>query len=333
MTGSPLRVGVIGCGAIATRVHLPGWRAAGAAVTAFTSGRPASAAKAAAEWGGGVAVDDWRELIRRDDVDAVDICTPNALHAPIAIAAAQAGKHVLVEKPIAISLAAADAMIDAARAADIILMTAHTLRFLTPFVLVRDAVAAGRIGEVTGFRAALGHAGPAAWAPDAKWFYERESAGGGALVDLGIHLADLLRAILEDEAAEVAAMLTGPPGALEDSAQLVLRFRRGAVGTLAASWAARPGPDHQLLVFGTEGTVALQPDGGVLLRSAGDGASERLELSGGPPPDVHRAFVDAVVSGAVPAVTGADGRAALAIVTAAYEAATTGTTVAVAAAP
>ncbi len=188
------RFAIVGCGMSARHIHMPLLRAAGVDVTAFASRSRSSAETAREEWGSGDVVDDWHDVLRRDDVDVVVITTPNSTHHEIAIAAAMAGKHVLVDKPMAWTLADADAMIAAADANDVMLMPFQNTRFAPPFVAARDAVAADRIGEVTGFRAAFGHAGPQAWAPRAKWFFDRSSAGGGCLVDLGVHVIDLVRA-------------------------------------------------------------------------------------------------------------------------------------------
>src|SRR5439155_1247650 len=110
-----VRVGLVGCGAIARRAHLPAFKKAGTVdVVAFASRTRASAEAASQEWGGGEVHDDWRELVERTDIDAVDICTINSLHAPVAVAAARSAKHVLVEKPMACTVAEADDMVDAA---------------------------------------------------------------------------------------------------------------------------------------------------------------------------------------------------------------------------
>ena len=256
--GVTVGMAIIGCGAIARRAHVPALIAGGADVVAFASRTRASAEAAQADVNGrGVVVDDWRAVLERDDVDAVTICTPNVFHAEMAIAAARAGKHVLVEKPIACTLEQADAMLAAAADAGVRLMPAHNLRFVAPFVAARDAVARGDVGTVTGVRAAFGHAGPQAWAPDATWFFDPRLAGGGALLDLGIHMADLLRAVTGDEVTEVAAMISGEPDGVEDAGIALLRFASGATGSLHASWIAKPGPDHQLTIFGTDGTLHL----------------------------------------------------------------------------
>jgi len=319
-----VRIGLIGCGAVARRIHLPGFRASGIAdVVAFAGGSPASATAAATEWGGGAVCENWREVLARADVDAVDICTPNSLHAEIAIAAAEAGKHVLVEKPIARTLAEADAMIAAARAAGVVMMTAHNVRFAPPFVAMRRAISQGRLGALRGFRAAFGHAGPEAWAPGAKWFLDPEAAGGGVLLDLGIHVADVLRAVLGEEIVEVAAMVT--PGDVERAAQVALRTSSGALGSMHVSWDALPGPDHQLTVFGTAGTAHVDAFTPPWLRPAVGGDAEPLPLPE-QTLDPYGEFARAVETGSPPPVSGEDGRAALAIIDAAYRAAATGTT-------
>jgi predicted dehydrogenase len=324
-----MRLALIGCGTVARREHLPAWRALGVDVVAFASGRRTSAAAAAQEWGTGDVHDDWASAVGRADVDAVDICTPNDLHAPVALAAAIAGKHVFVEKPMATDVTSADAMVSAARAAGIVLMPAHNVRFAPPFAAMRAAVAEGRIGAVTGARAAFGHSGPEHWAPDATWFRDVARAGGGALTDLGVHVIDTVRAVLADDVVAVSALVDRDPrlGAVEDDAQLLLRFARGAVASVHASWVARPGPDHQLTVFGTAGTLHLDGRTAPTLFPADGTAGVVLGMPAAT--TVYRAFVDAVAGGA-PAVTAADGRAAVAVVAAAYESARSGSLVDVA---
>jgi predicted dehydrogenase len=325
------RIAVIGCGAIARRAHIPAFARVGAEVVALSSRTRASAEAARDEHGSGDVVNDWRDLLTRDDVDAVDICTPNALHAEMAVAAVAAGKHVLVEKPIARTVAEADAMVAAARHAGVLLVTAHNLRFAAPFVAARDAVAKGAVGTVTGVRAGFGHSGPRAWSPSSDWFFDPALAGGGALIDLGIHMADLLRAVVHDEVVEVSALLRGQPGQVEESATAALRFAGETVGTLQASWIVHPGPDLQLTVFGTDGTLHFDPARSLQLRPAsGDAYAVTLPTS---VPDLYAEFVSAVSGDGAPSVTGNDGRAALAIVEAAYRSASSGRAEAVAPPP
>ncbi|HUP86035.1 MAG TPA: Gfo/Idh/MocA family oxidoreductase [Acidimicrobiales bacterium] len=321
MTDGPLRIGVLTCGAIVTKGHLPGFAAAGdrsvVDLVAFQSRTRATAEAARDQWGSGEVVDDWRDVLARADVDAVDICSPNALHATMAIAAAEAGKHVLVEKPMATKVADADAMVAAAEQAGVVLMAAHNLRFAAPYAAAARAVAEGLVGDVVGVRLAMGHGGPQAWTRDAGWFRDRELSGGGALVDLGIHMADLLRAVTGDDVAEVSAFVRRPsPDAVEESGQLAFTMRRGAVGSLSASWSVRPGADHHLTVHGTEGTLTVER-GQAVVRPA-DGGEKVVVEPPSPAPDLLANFV-AVCRGEAEAVVGPqDGREALAIIEAAY---------------
>ena len=158
-------------------------------------------------------------------------------------------------------------------------MPAHNVRFASPFVAAADAVARGEIGRVHGFRAAFGHGGPQMWAPGSTWFRDPALAGGGALIDLGVHVIDMLRAVLVDDVVEVTALIDRPSdGAVEEDAQVLLRFAGGATGSVHASWSARPGPDHQLTLFGSDGTLHLDGGTPLSLRRASGGKPEVVEL-------------------------------------------------------
>ena len=293
----------------------------------FASRSHSSAAAARDEWGSGEVVDDWREALRRDDVDAVVVATPNSLHHDVGVEAATNGKHVLVDKPMARTAAEADDMIAVADDNDVVVMPFQNTRFLPPFVAAHDAVAAGRIGDVTGLRAAFGHAGPQAWAPNATWFFDRAVAGGGCLIDLGVHVIDLVRWITAQEIEQVAAFVNGRCGDVESDAQLLVRFDNSAIGTVHASWSARPGPDHQLTVVGTEGTLHLDGRTPLTLTTL-DGQRERIALPETAGSPLHE-LLAAIRGERAPTLTAADGRAAVAVVDAAYRSANERCTVAV----
>jgi predicted dehydrogenase len=175
-------------------------------------GRDRAAAEAAAGRLGWAAVEtDWRALIARDDVDLIDICAPGDTHAPIAIAALQAGKHVLCEKPLANTLAEAEAMTaaaDAAYAGGARAMVGFNYRRVPALALARKLVEAGRIGTLRHVRAVYLQD----WLtdPDAPmtWRMRAERAGSGALGDLGAHIVDLARYLTGDEVTGVAAICT-----------------------------------------------------------------------------------------------------------------------------
>lgn len=316
-----VRVGILGCGAIARRAHIPDLIGAGAEVTAFAGRTLSSAEVAARQVGSGHVTDRWQDLLERDDVDAVVICTPNTLHAPMAIAAATAGRHVLVEKPLCTTVADADAIVAAAEQSGVVLMTAHNVRFAPPFAAMREAIAEGRIGAVRSARASLGHAGPQAWAPDATWFRDPASAGGGALTDLGVHLVDTLRWVLDDEFVEVTATMDASP--IDHDAHVTFRTEGGAVGALHASWHSPTG-DQGMVVHGDLGSLALDPAAGAALLTLPGREPAALPMRIGDNPSA--AFVRAIASGGPASPSGHDGRAAVAFLEAAYSAARSGTT-------
>jgi UDP-N-acetylglucosamine 3-dehydrogenase len=317
-----VRFAVVGCGTAAQRIHLPALRAAGVDVTVFASRSRPSAEARRDEWGSGVVADRWEEAIERDDVDAVVIAAPNSFHRDIAVAAATAGKHILVDKPMAITTEDADEMIAVAGAHRVVLVPFHNARFAAPFAAVQHFVAAGRLGEVTGFRAASGHAGPQSWAPNAAWFFDSSLAGGGCLIDLGVHVVDLVRCVTGDEIAAVSALVNGRRGDVEADAQLLAHMRGGAIGTIHASWSCRSGSDLQLTVMGSEGTLHVDTRTPLTFID-GDGNRERVAL-----PETTSSplaeLLAAIAGERAPSVNAADGRAAVAVVQAAYRSAAHG---------
>ena len=316
-----VRFAVVGCGTAANHIHLPALRSAGAEVTAFASRSLTSSTSTCAAWGSGAVEDRWQDAVTRDDVDAVLIATPNAQHHEVAMAALAAGKHVLVDKPMAFTVADADAMIAAADQQGCVLVPFQNTRFAPPFAAAARQVREGAIGEVTGFRVAFGHAGPQAWAPHSTWFFERAMAGGGCLIDLGVHAIDLVRSVTGGDVTHVSAALNGEAGDVETDAQLLAWLQAGAIGSIHASWSSRPGPDHQLTVIGTEGTLHLDARTPLTLFT-GSGDRSRVEL-----PDTTGSPLEELLAAVrgerAPAVTAADGRAAVAVVEAAYRSAAT----------
>jgi predicted dehydrogenase len=314
-----IRFAVVGCGTAARKIHLPALREAGADVTVFASRSRASAESLRDAWASGAVVDRWEDAVSHPDVDAVLVATPNANHCEVALHALDAGRHVLVDKPMACTTADADAMIAAADDHGLFLVPFQNTRFAPPFVAAREAVADGRIGTVTGFRIAFGHAGPQEWATRAEWFFDASQAGGGCLIDLGVHAIDLLRAVTHDDVVAVSALVHGVRGDVETDAQVLARMDNGAIGTVHASWSSSSGSDHQLTVIGTAATLHL--DSRTPLTVIGpDGSRERVDV-----PDKTGTPLDELIAAIrgvrAPSVTAADGRAAVAVVEAAYNSA------------
>ncbi len=214
---TPLRVAMVGYGFMGA-AHSQGWRVAPrffelAATPEMTVlvGRDATRVATAAErWGWAETSTDWRETIARDDIDVVDIVTPGDSHAEIAIAALDAGKHVLCEKPLANSVAEAEAMAaaaDRAAAHGVRAMVGFTYRRVPAVTFARDLVAAGRIGAVRQVRAQYLQD----WLRDADspmtWRLDKELAGSGSLGDIGAHAVDLAQFITGTRLASVSGVL------------------------------------------------------------------------------------------------------------------------------
>jgi predicted dehydrogenase len=212
-----LRVAMIGYGFMGA-AHSVGWRQAPRVFdlpeqveTAVVVGRNAGAvAEAARHWGWAEAATDWREVVARDDIDVVDVVTPGDSHAEIAIAALEAGKHVLCEKPLANSVEEAEAMAAAAeraRVRGVRAMVGFTYRRVPAVTLLRDLIAEGRIGRVQQVRAAYRQD----WLVDPSvplgWRLQKEHAGSGALGDIGAHIVDMTQFVTGQAVQSVAGSI------------------------------------------------------------------------------------------------------------------------------
>jgi UDP-N-acetyl-2-amino-2-deoxyglucuronate dehydrogenase len=257
--------GVIGAFHAAAVALVPGARLV--AVTDVDPGR----AQAFAGRHECVAVPDLDGLLGRDDVDVVAVCVPSGRHAEVGVRAAQAGKHLVVEKPIDVSLDAADRLIAAAAAAGITATVISQHRFDAGLVKLRRLIDDGALGRLL-----LGQA-------STKWWRGQEyydSAGwrgtwamdGGALMNQGIHYADLLRWCL-GPVAEVSAVTVTQAHDMEaeDCALATVRFTSGAVGTITATTSVVPGFPQRLEISGTQGSAVVE-DGVLVYQGRADGA-------------------------------------------------------------
>ncbi|MGY1438891.1 Gfo/Idh/MocA family protein [Streptomyces reniochalinae] len=214
-TAPPLGVGMVGY-AFMGQAHSQGWRTVGRvfdlpltpALAAVCGRDPAAVRAAAARLGWAAAETDWRALIARDDVHLVDVCTPGDSHADIAIAALEAGKHVLCEKPLANTVAEAEAMAAAARAArerGQAAMVGFNYRRTPALALARRMVAEGRLGEVRHVRVSYLQDWLVDPAFPLAWRLRKETAGSGALGDLGAHAVDIAQHVAGSLLAGVSA--------------------------------------------------------------------------------------------------------------------------------
>lgn len=201
------------------------------------------------------------ELLADPAVAVVSVCTPSGRHAEQAIRAAEAGKHVLVEKPMALSLEDADAMIEACRANGVTLAVCLQRRTEPAVKRVREAVAGGALGRVTLAGAFMPYYRPDAYYAQADWRGTWDGDGGGVLMNQGIHLIDLLVWCLGDPQVVGVGAATLVRGVeVEDTAAATLRFPGGALATVAGTTTAAPGFAHELRFHGSEGSIVMTGD-------------------------------------------------------------------------
>ncbi len=263
-----LNVGMVGY-AFMGKAHSVGWRTAPrffdlplqVGMTAVCGRSPERTAAAAAELGWEGIETDWRALIERDDIDLIDICTPGDSHAEIAVAALRAGKHVLCEKPLANTVAEAEAMAAAAAEAagrGVFAMVGFTNRRVPAIALARRMIAEGRLGTIRQVRAAYQQD----WIADPRaplaWRLQKDKAGSGSLGDIGAHILDLSQFLLGDRVVAASGTLetfvktrplqadgtTGLAGAagegygevtVDDAAWFLGRFAGGAMASYEAT--------------------------------------------------------------------------------------------------
>lgn len=188
-----IKVAIIGCGKIAQVRHLPEYAAnPNVELVGYYDLNRERAEKVAAQYGGKV-YDTYFDLLNNPAIDAVSICVDNRSHAEITTYALYAGKHVLCEKPMAITLAECESMVAAAEFNGKHLMIGHNMRFDPVYRRAKELLDEGVIGDVITFRTVMGNAGPEGWSMDGNWFFDKKKAAMGALSDLGIHKVDLLQ--------------------------------------------------------------------------------------------------------------------------------------------
>ncbi len=328
-----LRWGLIGASTIASEHMIGAIRANGGEVVAVMSGDRARGEHYAQKHDIARATTELAALVESKDIEAVYISTTNELHRDQLFAAARAGKHVLCEKPLALNLTDASAMVAAAQAQGVVMGTNHHLRNAATHRAMREAIAQGRIGKPLFAR--VFHA---VYLPPhlQGWRITQPGAGGGVVLDITVHDADTLRFVLGDEPIGVSAMTSRSGMAavgLEDGVMGVARFRGGALAQFHDAFTTRYATTG-FEVHGEEGSLigtdcmTQQPRGEVVLRNAQGAVALPL---------IHeslyersiRLFQDAVAGKGTPAATGEDGVRSLAMALAALEAAHTGREVAV----
>jgi UDP-N-acetyl-2-amino-2-deoxyglucuronate dehydrogenase len=337
--------GIVGTGVIA-QTHAEAIAAIPAAALVAVTDVVPERARAFARKHGCTAEPDLDALLARPDVEVVSVCVPSGLHAAVGVQVAAAGKHLVVEKPIDVSLAAADRLIGAARAAGVVMTVISQHRFDPGLVELRRLLDQGALGRLvlgeasTKWYRSQGYYDSAAWR--GSWALD-----GGALMNQGIHYVDLLRWSMGPLAEVTGVCMTQTHQVeVEDVALAVLKFSSGAVGTIVASTAVFPGFAQRLEISGTDGTVVIE-DGQIVHRAfigerpePGDRGS-RVGISAAVPGAASAAasasalgssshaaqiadLLAAIDQRREPSVTGQNGREALEVVCAVYESASEG---------
>jgi predicted dehydrogenase len=278
---------------------------------------------------------DAAAVIGRGDIQAVVVCSPTADHASLVTAAAEAGKHILCEKPIATRVEDANAMIAACEAAGVQLHIPFVLRFLPMAQRAKQMVAAGEIGEIYGMMG--GNRGIPPLPPAYPgWITDPKEAGGGALIDHSVHVTDAMRFITGAEATRVFAecgTLFREELRVDDAAILLVTFDDEIAASIDPSWCIPKGNpyhyDFYLRILGADGVIAIDETRSALqvTRPGKEGRSFVLEGFGADANlEVVRHFVRCVREGEQlpPAASGVDGLRALEIALAGYESARTG---------
>ena len=264
-------IGIIGCGKIAQVRHIPEYAEnKDAKLLGFYDINKARAA-ALAEQYGGTAYETVEELLANPDIAAVSVCAANFAHAELTIAALNAGKHVLCEKPMAITLAECEAMVEAAKVNGKFLMIGHNQRLAKAHAMARKLIVDGLIGDIVTFRTTFGHGGPETWSVDPglnTWFFDKTRAAMGAMADLGIHKTDLIQFLTGQQVVRTTARVTtldkkdatGNLISVDDNAVCIYEMSGGAFGTMTASWTYYGAEDNSTVLYGTKGIMRIYDD-------------------------------------------------------------------------
>lgn len=266
-----LNVGIIACGKIAQVRHIPEYLANPDVNLCGYYDLNQERAREMAEKFGGTAYESEDALLNDPDIDAVSVCAANAYHASITIKALRAGKHVLCEKPMAITYEECEAMLAEAARAGKRLLIGQNQRLAKAHTTAKQILAGGILGDILTFRITFGHGGPETWSITpgaATWFFDKKQAAMGAMADLGIHKTDLIRYLLGRDVVRTTARLAtldkkGPDGrriGVDDNAICIYEMSGGVIGTMTASWTYYGAEDNSTIIYGTKGFMRIYDD-------------------------------------------------------------------------
>lgn len=336
-----VRAAVIGCGRISELVHVPDYATCPEAELVALCDVDEPRARALGGWWAKEAriYTDYHEMLAKEQPDCVTVTLPNTLHHRVTLDVLAAGCHVLIEKPMATSMQEANDMIAASKKAGKLLMVNQSQRLFPVHLKAKEVLDSGLLGKVLMVTAMFGHDGPENWSPSYKWFFDKKLARFGAMADLGVHKADLIRYLTGKEVGSIAAFtacLEKKDASVEDNFVSCLRFTDGTLGTLTSSWTVKGMDANYTIIHCSNGTLRVNEIPNKLL--VADLVNPQCEIEFTPPPGIHKyedswgldvsgRFVHAVQGKVAPFCTGEDAARSLAIILAAEESAEKGTVV------
>ncbi len=252
-----LKAGVIACGSIAQMMHLPGYaKCPGVELAAACDPEDKRRREVQRIKPGLRTYDDYREMLKAEELDIVSVCSPNRFHAQHAVAALEHGAHVLLEKPAALNMKEIAAIRAAVRKSGRRLIVGFSHRFMRGNRKIHKMLAAGVIGEPYMIRMRLAHAGPYPGWAKSDWFYSPKLAGGGAMLDMGIHAIDqLLWHLGPVKTVQAMARTLRKPIKVDDNAVLLLEFARSkALGYIEVGWTS-PSGFNGIEIMGDSGCI------------------------------------------------------------------------------
>lgn len=264
-------VGIIGCGSIARKRHAVEYQSLqDVKIIGFYDFHRERAVEMVQIYGG-IVFDSVEAMLERDEVEAVSVCVANAYHAKISLMALEKGKHVLCEKPMAVTYEECQDMVACAKRMDKKLMIGHNQRLLKTHQKAKEYLDSGTLGEVLSFTTTFGHGGPESWSVDKgkhTWFFKKDKAAFGSMADLGIHKIDLIRYLIGKPVESVFSsfatldktMENGLPIEVDDNSVEILRFIGGPIGTVTTSWTYYGGECNSTTVFCQKGSIHLYED-------------------------------------------------------------------------
>ena len=334
VTMKKLHFGIVGVGNIAP-LHVAAIQAVPDAELVAVATRDAERGRAFTQKYGGFWQADYTELLQRPDVDVVAICTPHDLHAPMAIAAAQAGKHVLCEKPMARTTAECDAMIAACERAGITLGVVFQSRFEPLSLHLKRLIDEGALGRIVWNSANTIWYRTDDYYRSGPWRGTWAHEGGGVLINQAIHAIDLMLWLtgMPDRVAAQTRTLNHAIE-VEDGAIAVLEYADNRLGLIQATTAAYPGYTERIEVYGTRGSAIYHKGEGrlewhlldpredhVLEANISSGAANPMDITAAGHAAVYQDFAEAIRAGRRPVIDGTEGRRSVQVVESIYQSA------------